>query len=86
MPPALIFDLDGTLVDTAPDLMRATNFVLTEMGRTIPEEARTAMLANIPLQRFGEPREIADAILFLSSPMASYITGQTLHVNGGWWG
>ena len=64
----------------------APGIVLTEMGRTIPAEARTAMLANIPLQRFGEPREIADAILFLSSPMASYITGQTLHVNGGWWG
>lgn len=64
----------------------APGVVLTEMGLTIPEEMRSAMLANVPLGRFGEPREIAEAILFLASPMASYITGQTLHVNGGWWG
>ncbi|HEY6564586.1 MAG TPA: SDR family oxidoreductase [Pirellulaceae bacterium] len=35
--------------------------------------------------RFGEPREIADCILFLASDLASYVSGQTLHVNGGWW-
>jgi 3-oxoacyl-[acyl-carrier protein] reductase len=64
----------------------APGVVLTEMGQTIPDEARAAMLANIPLGRFGEPREIAETILFLASPMASYLTGQTLHVNGGWWG
>lgn len=64
----------------------APGVVLTEMGRSIPEETRTAMLANVPLGRFAEPREIAEAVLFLASPMASYITGQTLHVNGGWWG
>lgn len=64
----------------------APGVVLTEMGKSIPEEARQKMLQNIPLNRFGEPREIAEAILFLCSPMASYITGQTLHVNGGWWG
>jgi 3-oxoacyl-[acyl-carrier protein] reductase len=56
------------------------------MGRTIPAESLEAMLHEIPLHRFGEPREIAEAILFLVSPMASYVTGQTLHVNGGWWG
>jgi 3-oxoacyl-[acyl-carrier protein] reductase len=43
------------------------------------------MLAQIPLGRFAEPQEIADAILFLCSDLAAYITGQTLHVNGGWW-
>lgn len=64
----------------------APGVVLTEMGMSIPAEAREAMLANVPLGRFGEPREIAEAILFLASPMASYVTGQTLHVNGGWWG
>ena len=64
----------------------APGVVLTEMGRSIPEEARAAMLSSVPLGRFGEPREIAEAILFLASPMASYITGQTLHVNGGWYG
>ena len=64
----------------------APGVVLTEMGRSIPEEARAAMLSSVPLGRFGEPREIAEVILFLASPMASYITGQTLHVNGGWYG
>ena len=64
----------------------APGVVLTDMGRTIPAESLDAMLEEIPLRRFGEPREIAEAILFLVSPMASYVTGQTLHVNGGWWG
>lgn len=64
----------------------APGVVLTDMGRSIPDEARAAMLANIPLGRFAEPREVAETVLFLASPMASYITGQTLHVNGGWWG
>jgi len=56
------------------------------MGKSIPEEQRAAMLALIPLARFGEPDELASAILFFCSELASYITGQTLHVNGGWWG
>jgi 3-oxoacyl-[acyl-carrier protein] reductase len=43
------------------------------------------MLRNIPLKRFGEPDDIARAILFLASDWAGYITGQTLHVNGGWY-
>lgn len=63
----------------------APGVVLTEMGKTIPEEIRAGMLAQIPMRRFGEPDEIANAILFLASDLASYITGQTLHVNGGWW-
>jgi len=63
----------------------APGVVLTEMGKTIPEEVRARMLAEIPLKRFGEPEEIAQAILFLASDLASYITGQTIHVNGGWW-
>lgn len=63
----------------------APGVVLTEMGKSIPEKARDIMLAQIPLGRFAEPNEISDVILFLCSSMASYITGQTLHVNGGWW-
>ena len=64
----------------------APGVVLTEMGQSIPEEARQQMLASIPLHRFGEPEEIANVILFLCSHLASYVTGQTIHVNGGWWG
>jgi 3-oxoacyl-[acyl-carrier protein] reductase len=63
----------------------APGLVLTEMGLTIPEEERQRMLANVPLGRFGEPDDIANAILFLCSGLAAYITGQTLHVNGGWY-
>ena len=64
----------------------APGVVLTEMGQTIPEDVRQQMLTNIPLRRFGEPHEIANVILFLCSDLASYVTGQTIHVNGGWWG
>jgi 3-oxoacyl-[acyl-carrier protein] reductase len=64
----------------------APGVVLTEMGLSIPDEYRQQMLAQIPLRRFAEPEEISQAILFLCSDLASYITGQTLHVNGGWFG
>lgn len=64
----------------------APGLSLTEMGRSIPEKHRDAMLTQIPLGRFAEPEEIANVILFLCSDLASYVTGQTLHVNGGWWG
>lgn len=63
----------------------APGVVNTEMGQSIPEENRRAMLAQIPLGRFAEPSEIADVVVFLCSDMASYVTGQTIHVNGGWW-
>lgn len=64
----------------------APGVVLTEMGKTIPEEVRAGMIAQIPLGRFGEPEEIANIILFLCSDLASYVTGQTIHANGGWLG
>lgn len=64
----------------------APGVVLTEMGKSIPDDVRDQMLSNIPLKRFGEPDEIANVILFLCSDLASYVTGQTIHVNGGWWG
>jgi 3-oxoacyl-[acyl-carrier protein] reductase len=64
----------------------APGVVLTEMGLSIPEEVRTRMLGSIPMGRFGEPEEIARVILFLCSEYASYITGQVIHVNGGWTG
>lgn len=64
----------------------APGVVLTEMGESIPEANRAKMLEQIPLARFAEPREIADVVLFLCSDLASYVTGQSVHVNGGWWG
>jgi len=64
----------------------APGVVLTEMGHSIPDENRKIMLTQIPLGRFGEPQEIADVVLFLVSDLSTYVTGQTIHVNGGWWG
>ena len=55
------------------------------MGQSIPEEVRAEMLRAIPLGSFGEPAEIAGVILFLASDLASYVTGQVIHANGGWW-
>lgn len=63
----------------------APGVVNTEMGMSIPEENRKVMLANIPLGRFAEPSEISDVVLFLCSDLSSYVTGQTIHINGGWW-
>jgi 3-oxoacyl-[acyl-carrier protein] reductase len=64
----------------------APGVVLTQMGLSIPPDLRERMLAHIPMGRFGEPEEIARVILFLCSDYASYITGQIIHVNGGWIG
>ena len=64
----------------------APGVVNTAMATTIPEEVRAEMLKNIPLKRFGEPAEVAHVALFLCSPLASYVTGQTIEVNGGWRG
>ncbi|MFH1923701.1 MAG: 3-oxoacyl-ACP reductase FabG [Planctomycetota bacterium] len=64
----------------------APGLALTEMGRTIPESVQAEMLKSIALGRFAEPEEVAGVILFLSSELASYVTGQVIHVNGGWYG
>ncbi len=61
----------------------APGFIATKMTDAIPEAARDTLIAKIPAVRLGEPSDIAAAALFLSSDEASYITGQTLHVNGG---
>ena len=61
----------------------APGYITTDMTKAIPEKVKSELLKSIPLRREGEPREVADAVLFLSSDMASYITGTTLHVNGG---
>lgn len=64
----------------------APGVIDTSMAATIPESVRQEMMKNIPLGRFGETSEVANVILFLCSPLASYITGQTIEINGGWRG
>ena len=61
----------------------APGFIDTDMTRGLPEEQKQQLLQQIPLQRLGQADEIAAAVVFLASPGAAYITGQTLHVNGG---
>jgi 3-oxoacyl-[acyl-carrier protein] reductase len=61
----------------------APGFIDTDMTRALPEDAKQAMLGQIALGRFGEVSDIAQAVAFLASPAAAYITGETLHVNGG---
>ena len=61
----------------------APGFIDTDMTRSLSEDATDALLSRIPLSRFGQPEDIANAVVFLASPQASYITGTTLHVNGG---
>jgi len=61
----------------------APGFIATDMTEVLPEAQKAALLAQIPLGRLGEPKEIADAVAFLASKAAGYITGTELHVNGG---
>jgi len=61
----------------------APGFIDTDMTRSLPEDQKQALLGEIPAERFGAAEEVAHACAFLASPRAGYITGQTLHVNGG---
>ena len=61
----------------------APGFIDTDMTRELGEQQVAAMMQQIPLGRFGQPEDIAAAVAFLASPQAGYITGTTLHVNGG---
>jgi 3-oxoacyl-[acyl-carrier protein] reductase len=61
----------------------APGFIDTDMTRALPENAKQALLGQIALGRLGEAGDIAKAVAFLASPAAAYITGETLHVNGG---
>ncbi len=61
----------------------APGFIDTDLTRALPGAQRDALIKQIPLGRLGEPADIAAAVLFLASPGAAYITGSTLHVNGG---
>ncbi len=61
----------------------APGIIDTDMTRVLAQEQRQAMLSKVPLGRLGEAQDIADSVLFLASDAAAYITGETLHVNGG---
>ena len=61
----------------------APGFIDTDMTRALNEAQRAALIGQIPMGRLGSPADVAGAVLFLVSPQATYITGETLHVNGG---
>lgn len=61
----------------------APGFIDTDMTKTLSDEHKAMMLSNVPLGRLGESDEIANAVLFLASSMGAYVTGETIHVNGG---
>ena len=61
----------------------APGFIATDMTKDLPEDAKAAMAEQIALGRLGEPSDIAKAVAFLAGPDAAYITGETIHVNGG---
>jgi 3-oxoacyl-[acyl-carrier protein] reductase len=61
----------------------APGFIDTDMTKVLPEEQRNVMLSQVPLGRLGESDDIANSVLFLASGAGAYITGETLHVNGG---
>ena len=61
----------------------APGFIDTDMTKELPEEIKAKLLENIPLGKLGQSEDIANAVLFLASDMGAYISGETLHVNGG---
>jgi 3-oxoacyl-[acyl-carrier protein] reductase len=61
----------------------APGFIETDMTASLPEAQQQALLSQIPLGHLGKPADIAHAVAYLASPLASYVTGQELHVNGG---
>lgn len=61
----------------------APGFIDTDMTRALPEEQKNALIGSIPMARLGDAEEVAHAVAFLASDLSEYITGETLHVNGG---
>jgi len=78
---------EGKIVNTPLERQMKTSYIDYALSvivtRALPEETRKTFEAQTSLGRFGEAQDIADAVLFLASDQAKYITGQTLHVNGG---
>ena len=63
--------------------MIAPGFIITPMTESLSDEQKEALLANVPSKRLGEAKEVASAVVYLASEEASYMTGATLHINGG---
>ncbi len=61
----------------------APGFITTDMTEVLPEELKKRMLSNIPMNQFGTPEDVAEAVAFLASERAQYITGQVIHIDGG---
>ncbi|MEE9448129.1 MAG: 3-oxoacyl-ACP reductase FabG [Arenicellales bacterium] len=61
----------------------APGFIQTDMTDALDEKQKTALMANIPMNRLGSPQDIAGAVAYLASPLADYVTGQVMHINGG---
>jgi len=61
----------------------APGCINTDMTAVLPDKVKEGMLQSIPLQRIGEPEDVANAVLFLASDLAAYITGQNVDVDGG---
>ena len=76
-------DSDAVDVIDASGLSVAPGFIDTDMTKVLTDDQKSLMLGQIPLGRLGEPEEIAKVVAFLASGSGAYITGETIHVNGG---
>ena len=61
----------------------APGYINTDMTKVLPEKVKEEVLKTIPMKKIGEPKEIANLVLFLSSDLSNYITGQVINVDGG---
>ena len=61
----------------------APGFIETDMTSELPEKVKTSMLDSVPLKRYGKPEDVANVVLFLSSDLSNYVTGQVIHIDGG---